>query len=95
MKRLLIVLVLFPTLAMAEESPKEDKFNLDIRRIGFDWTKTTIKNAAEYQNSTIAALKATDQENIKGVFDTALEYGFDRFRWDNSIFICLLGFFFI
>ena len=86
-KLLLIAFVLLPMAAMAEEAPKDNKFNLNIRRIGFDWTKTTIKNAAEYQNSTVAALKATDQENIKGVFDTSLEYGFERFRWDNSLFM--------
>ena len=76
-----------PLVALADEAPKEDKFNLNIRRIGLDWTKTDIHNPGEYQNSTVAALKASDQENIQGVFDVALEYGFDRFKWDNSLFM--------
>lgn len=83
----LLLMCLLPMLSFADESPKDNKFNLDVRRIGFDWTKTSIKNPSEYQNSTVAALKATDQENIRGVFDTSLEYGFDRFRWDNSVFM--------
>ena len=88
MKKLLCGLALIvPMVAVADESPKETKFNLNVRRIGFDWTKTSMKNAAEYQNSSVAALKASDQENIKGVFDTALEYGFNRFKWDNSLFM--------
>ena len=87
MKKFLIAMFLLPTFAMADESPKDNKFNLNVRRIGFDWTKTSMKNPAEYQNSQVAALKATDQENIKGVFDVALEYGFDRFKWDNSVFM--------
>ncbi|MBQ3944529.1 MAG: hypothetical protein II670_02845 [Alphaproteobacteria bacterium] len=88
MKKLLFFMLgLLPTIAMADESPNEDKFNLNVRRIGFDWAKTNITNAAEYQNSQVAALKATDQENIKGIFDVALEYGFNRFKWDNSVFM--------
>lgn len=88
MKKMLLALAcLMPCLSMADESPNETKFNLNIRRIGFDWSKTNVNNSAEYQNSSVAALKATDQEDIKGVFDVALEYGFDRFKWDNSLFM--------
>lgn len=88
MKKLMFgLLALLPIVAFAEESPKETKFNLNVRRIGFDWSNTSIGNAGEYQDSTVAALKATDQENIRGVFDVALEYGFERFKWDNSVFM--------
>ena len=88
MKKLFAVLALVaPLVAVADEAPTEDKFNLNIRRIGLDWTKTTIHNPGEYQDSTVAALKATGQENIQGVFDVALEYGFNRFKWDNSLFM--------
>lgn len=88
MKKLfLIIMALVPLVSMADESPKDNKFNLNVRRIGFDWSNTSIANAGEYQDSTVAALKASDQENIKGVFDVALEYGFERFRWDNAVFM--------
>ena len=79
--------LVLPMVAVADDSPNETKFNLNVRRIGLDWTKTDMKNSAEYQNSSVAALKASDQQNIKGVFDVALEYGFDRFKWDNSLFM--------
>ena len=88
MKKICMALALvLPMVAVADDSPNETKFNLNVRRIGLDWTKTDMKNAAEYQNSSVAALKASDQQNIKGVFDVALEYGFDRFKWDNSLFM--------
>ena len=88
MKKLLCGLALImPMVAVADESPNETKFNLNVRRIGLDWTKTDMKNSEQYQNSSVAALKASDQENLKGVFDVALEYGFDRFKWDNSLFM--------
>ena len=74
MKKLLIgLMALVPLVAVAEDSPSDNKFNLNIRRIGLDWTKTSIHNPGEYQNSTVAALKAADQENLQGVFDVALE----------------------
>ena len=88
MKKLVFgLLALLPIVAFAEESPKETKFNLNVRRIGFDWSNTSIGNAGEYQDSTVAALKASNQENVRGVFDVALEYGFERFKWDNSVFM--------
>ena len=88
MKKICMALALvLPMVAVADDSPNETKFNLNVRRIGLDWTKTDMKNSAEYQNSSVAALKASDQQNIKGVFDVALEYGFDRFKWDNSLFM--------
>lgn len=88
MKKIFTILALvLPMVAVADDSPNETKFNLNVRRIGLDWTKTNMKNSEEYQNSSVAALKASDQENIKGVFDVALEYGFDRFKWDNSLFM--------
>ncbi len=88
MKKILLALVMMmPMMAVADNSPNETKFNLNVRRVGFDWTKTSMKNAKEYQNSSVAALKASDQENINGMFDVALEYGFDRFKWDNALFM--------
>ena len=88
MKKLLVVLAaMLPVVAVADETPTDDKFNLNIRRIGLDWSKTDIHNPGEYTNSAIAALKASDQENIQGVMDVALEYGFHRFKWDNSVFM--------
>ena len=88
MKKILILTaLLMPCVVLADEAPKDNKFNLNIRRIGLDWTKTDMTNAKEYQNSSVAALKASDQENIKGIFDVALEYGYDRFKWDNSLFM--------
>lgn len=87
MKKFFLLALLLPMVAVADDSPKDNKFNLNVRRIGLDWTKTTVDNAEQYQNSSIAALKATNQENINGVFDVALEYGFERFKWDNSVFM--------
>ncbi len=88
MKKLLFALALImPMIAVADDSPNETKFNFNVRRIGFDWTKTDMKNSTEYQNSSVAALKASDQQDLKGIFDVALEYGFDRFKWDNSLFM--------
>ena len=79
---LLATLVPFaPVVASAQE------LTLDIRRIGLDLSKTDVRHAAQYANSPIQALKADDQEFIKGVWDTVLEYKFDDFKWDNSLFM--------
>lgn len=60
---------------------------LDVRRIGLDLSKTDVRHAADYADSPIQALKADDQEFIKGVWDTVLEYKVDDLKWDNSLFM--------
>lgn len=63
------------------------KLDLSIRRIGLELSKTQVRNAAEYADSPVSALNASSQDYIKGVFDTALEYSRNKFRWDNSLFM--------
>ena len=93
-KKFLLVLlsVLMPAMAMADDeksvfgiSDNLDTLKLSVRRIGLDWSKTQVRNAAEYQNSPVAALNATSQDFIKGVFDTILEFTRNKFKWDNSL----------
>ena len=93
-KKFLLVLlsVLMPATAMADDeksvfgiSDNVDTLKLSVRRIGLDWSKTQVRNAAEYQNSPVAALNATSQDFIKGVFDTILEFTRNKFKWDNSL----------
>lgn len=68
-------------------APSDQKLVLAIRRIGLELSKTQVGNAAEYADSPVAALSATSQDFIKGVFDTALEYTKNKFKWDNSLFM--------
>ncbi len=88
MKKIMVALLaLMPCAAFALDTPHDEKFDLNIRRIGVDWTKTTIGHAEEYQDSPVSAFTASSQDSFVGVFDVALEYGFDRLRWDNSLFM--------
>ncbi|MBR1954255.1 MAG: DUF3078 domain-containing protein [Alphaproteobacteria bacterium] len=82
------LLGLSPGMALADDVVADKgKLTLAVRRIGLEWSQTDVKNAAEYQDSPISALKADSQTFVKGVFDTALEYTKNRFQWDNSLFM--------
>ncbi len=82
---LLVVMLPFGAFA-ADDAPATDKrLDLNIRRIGLEWSKTHVGNAAEYTDSPVAALSATSQDFIKGIFDTALEYNRDRLNWVNAL----------
>ncbi len=81
------MLVLAAMLPMAANAADGHDLKLDIRRIGLDLSKTTVRNADKYQNSPVQALKADDQEFVKGVWDTVLEYKYDDLKWDNSLFM--------
>lgn len=85
---LFLLLFMLPGIAVADDSVQSNEaLKLNVRRIGLEWSKTQIRNAAEYQNSPVSALKADTQDFIKGVFDTALEYTNNRFQWDNTLFM--------
>lgn len=86
MKRIsfLFLVTMLPVVANAADG---HSLALDIRRIGLDLSKTDVRHAAAYENSPIQALKADDQEFIKGVWDTVLEYRVDDLKWDNSLFM--------
>lgn len=79
-----LAVALLPTLAYADG---ESELYLNIRRIGLDLSKTDVHNAGAYQTSPVTALRADDQEFIKGVWDTALEYKAGDLNWDNSLFM--------
>lgn len=85
----LAALLSVPAYAVDEVVANDAGTTLDlaIRRIGLEWSKTTVRHAAEYQESPVSALKADSQDFIKGVFDTALEYNNNRFQWDNGLFM--------
>lgn len=87
MKKISLFLLagLLPGLAMADDAKKD--LVLNVRRIGLEWSKTQVRNSADYQDSPVSALKADSQDFIKGVFDTALEYNKDRLQWDNGLFM--------
>ena len=63
------------------------KLDLNVRRIGLEWSKTDVKNADKYADSPVSALNADSQDFIKGIFDTALQYKKNRFQWDNALFM--------
>ncbi|MBQ2017723.1 MAG: DUF3078 domain-containing protein [Alphaproteobacteria bacterium] len=84
---LFLLCALMPTFAMADAGTEKKDLVLNIRRIGLEWSKTQVRNSADYQDSPVSALKADSQDFIKGVFDTALEYNKNRFQWDNSLFM--------
>ncbi len=76
-----------PLSAMADSDKNFSELYLSVRRIGLELSKTQIGHPEEYANSPVAALSATSQDFIKGVFDSVLEYKRNRFRWDNSLFM--------
>ena len=92
MKKTILVLAALsaPCVAFAADdaaSANGQTLYLSIRRASLDWSKTQVKNSGAYQDSPITALNADSQDFIKGTFDSALEYNFGQFKWDNSLFM--------
>lgn len=73
--------------AEGEAASSSGNWQLDIRRIGLELSKTDVKNGKEYENSPVSALNADSRTDIKGIWDTALVYNADRFRWTNALFM--------
>ncbi len=94
MKKILIMIMVICAPSMAAYADMVDDvtdtpgtLTLNVRRVGLDWSKTKVTHAAEYADSPIQALKATSQDFIKAIADTALEYKRGRLNWDNSLFM--------
>ena len=94
LKKISVVLLcmIAPVVARADTSESlfgvshdNQNLKLSVRRIGLDWSKTQVQNAAEYQDSPVSALNATSQDYIKGMFDTILKFSKNKFKWDNSL----------
>lgn len=81
---LALLCCLWPVTSFAADGAKLD---LNVRRIGLEWSKTDVKHADKYADSPVSALNADSQDFIKGIFDTALQYSKGRFQWDNTLFM--------
>ena len=73
-----------PVVAVAADGATLD---LNVRRIGLEWSKTDVRHADKYEDSPVSALKADSQDFVKGIFDTALQYKKNRLQWDNALFM--------
>lgn len=87
MRKISLVLCLVMLPHVSHAAANESELYLDVRRIGLEWSKTQVRNAADYQDSPIQALSADSQDVIKGIFDTVLEYKKNKFKWDNGLFM--------
>ena len=60
---------MLPCIAMADDAAPSGELYLSVRRIGLEMSKTQVRHPEEYHNSPVAALSATSQDFIKGIFD--------------------------
>lgn len=81
---LFLCMMMLPGVGFAADGAKMD---LNIRRIGLEWSKTDVRHADMYSDSPVSALNADSQDFIKGIFDTALQYKKNRLQWDNALFM--------
>ena len=81
---LFLLSILIPSISMAAD---DASLTLAVRRIGLEWSHTSVRHADAYQESPVSALKADSQDFIKGVFDSALEYNKGRFQWADGLFM--------
>ena len=71
----------------ADTAATAGTLDLNVRRIGIDWSKTEVVHAEQYADSPIQALRATSQDYIKAITDVLLAYKKNKFNWDNSLFM--------
>lgn len=84
---LFILAAMLPFSAMADDAPRGASLDLALRRMGLELSKTTVRHAEQYADSPVSALNASNQDFIKGIFDSALEYRRNRLNWDTSLFM--------
>lgn len=72
-----------PEVNKQQEEENKSELRANFKKIGANITSTNVKNGDRYQNSSVSELSADNETVISGVFDFALEYEAEKYRWDQ------------
>lgn len=69
-----------------KEVEKSGELRANFKRIAIEASSTSVKNGEKYENSPVSSLSADSKTVLAGVFDFAIEYEQEKYRWDNIIY---------
>ena len=60
-------------------------WQVELKKLAFDFTSTEVKNAREYQDFPDARLSADSQTAMRGLFDAIADYHAVHYLWSNEL----------
>lgn len=60
-------------------------WQVELKKLAFDFTSTEVKHAQEYQGFSDARLTADSQTAVRGLFDAIADYHAEHFLWTNEL----------
>lgn len=80
---LILGAVMLPAVALAYDDPG---MYVNFKRVGLDLATSKVSNYREYEGSPYTEINQNTQGVLKGVFEAALEYEQNKYRWDNIVY---------
>ncbi len=87
MKKLILLTVLacLPALAAAQDNTAKTGWEVELKRIGFNFTSTSVRHAEEYQGFPDSRLSAKDQTTVQGDLNFFAGYYTNVGLWSNTL----------
>ena len=60
-------------------------WQVELKKIAFDFTSTEVKNAKEYNGFSDARLSADSQTAVRGALDFISDYHAEHYLWTNEL----------
>lgn len=85
MKKLFILTVALLTAAAAFAQDGKRGWQVELKKLAFDFTSTEVKHANEYQEFSDARLTSDSQTAVRGSWDSIADYHAEHYLWTNQL----------
>ena len=82
----IILSTIFAVIALAAFAQDgKQGWQVELKKLAFDFTSTEVKNAQEYQNFSDARLTSDSQTALRGSLDSIADYHAQHYLWTNEL----------
>ena len=85
MKKIILGTVLLLAVAMGFAQDGKQGWQVELKKLAFDFTSTEVKNAQDYQNFSDARLTSDSQTALRGSWDSVADYHARHYLWNNEL----------
>ncbi len=85
MKKLLLVAACLLAAGFSYAQDGKLGWQVELKKLAFDFTSTEVKNAKDYQGFSDARLTSDSQTSVRGSWDSIADYHAEHYLWTNQL----------
>ena len=85
MKKLTLIAVCLLTAGLSYAQDGKQGWQVELKKLAFDFTSTEVKHANEYDGFSDARLTSDSQTAVRGSWDSIADYHAEHFLWNNQL----------